>query len=341
MTTLHRTSVLKEPEGFWFHGGAVTYATAGYLFGLVGLLHYSWVINGLSTLLLGHAMIIAAYVIHECAHNTIFAKNKHNGALGDFLTWICGVPYCTYEDIRHKHFRHHVDNGDIAWYVLRGFGKQHPHLLKLILFLEWFYIPAHEGVQHVLMCYAPFIITQRHSQRVRCVVITVARLGLYAALVYVNWTAALLYLVAYAIMIHTLRFMDGLQHDYGAEPVMYTDTIMPRRGDTVWEQEHTYTNLHSLKFPLFNWFTLNFGYHNAHHHRPTAPWYRLPALHKSLTDNNPERVIPLGAQLEMYHRHRVDRIRERGPAPSGDEFLLAAQRGQVQGGNGASFLVSF
>ena len=341
MASANGPNILKEPAGLWYHGGSVVYAATGYVSGIFGILSELWIINCLATALLSHSMIIAAYLIHECAHNTIFAKNKHNAMLGGILTWFCGVPYCTYEDIRHKHFRHHVDNGDIVWYVLRDFGKRHPFLLKGILFLEWFHIPAHEGVQHLLMCFAPFIVPERRAQRVRCVLVTGLRLGLFALLIYASWKAAFAYLVAYAIMIHVLRFMDGLQHDYGAEQVMYTEIVMPNRGDTTWEQAHTYTNLHSLAHPLLNWFTLNFGYHNAHHHRPTAPWFRLPAIHELLTGNDPAWVIPLKSQLLMYHRSRVERIRERGPAPSGEAFLFAAQRGEVQGGNGASFLVSF
>jgi omega-6 fatty acid desaturase (delta-12 desaturase) len=116
--------------------------------------------------------------------------------------------------------------------------------------------------------------------------------------------------------------MDGLQHDYGAEQVMYTETVMPNRGDTTWEQAHTYTNLHSLTHPLLNWFTLNFGYHNAHHHRPTAPWFRLPAIHELLTGNDPAWVIPLKSQLLMYHRSRVERIRERGTRTVGRSVLV-------------------
>ena len=334
--------VLKEPAGLRYHGGALVYATFGYAAGFVGLFHDSLLVNALAVLGLGHAMIIAAYLIHECAHNTIFRKNGHNALLGSFLTWLCGVSYSTYEDIRYKHFRHHVDNGDVAWYVLRGFGDRHPLTLKLIAFLEWFHIPVHEGVQHFLMCYAPFIIPERREQRGRVVFVTAARLLLFGVLVMVSWQAALMYLISYAIMIHVLRFMDGLQHDYGPLPVMYTDTVMPFRGDTVWEQEHTYSNLHSLRYPLLNWLTLNFGYHNAHHHRPTVPWYRLPDLHESLFGADPAHIIALKPQLQMYHRHRVNRILPtRNVSPSGKDFLHAAQRGEVLGGNGASFLVSF
>ena len=333
--------VFKEPQGVLYHGGAFLYAIGGYGLGLFGLFHTSWIVTVLATVLLGHAMIIAAYLIHECAHNTVFRKNKHNPWLGGFLTWICGVPYGPYEDIRYKHFRHHVDNDDIVWYALRSFGHQHPYLLKAVLFFEWFYVPAHEAVQHVMMCFVPFIIPERREQRTRCVVVTIIRICLFAGLVYLSWKAAFCYLVAYAFMIHVLRFMDGLQHDYGSNPIMYTDDEIPQRGNAIWEQAHTFSNMHSLKYPLINWFTLNFGYHNAHHHRPTLPWYRLPALHRELFDDDPDTIIALKPQLKMYHRERVGRIAGRKVYVDGEAFLRRAQLAHVQGGNGVSFLVSF
>jgi hypothetical protein len=75
----------------------------------------------------------------------------------------------------------------------------------------------------------------------------------------------------------------------------------------------------------------------------TIPWYRLPAKHRELFGDDPATVIPLSAQLKIFHKQRVRRIvgNHEGPEPSGKEFLLAAQRGEVYGGNAASFLTSF
>ena len=58
---------------------------------------------------------------------------------------------------------------------------------------------------------------------------------------------------------------------------------------------------------MLNWLTLNFGFHNAHHARPTTPWYRLPALHFEMYGSDPKHVIPLAAQLRLFHRHRLAR----------------------------------
>ena len=54
--------LFKEPEGIIYTGGAILYAITGYIIGLLGLFNINIVINTLSVLLLGHAMIIAAYL---------------------------------------------------------------------------------------------------------------------------------------------------------------------------------------------------------------------------------------------------------------------------------------
>jgi hypothetical protein len=74
------------------------------------------------------------------------------------------------------------------------------------------------------------------------------------------------------------------------------------------------------------------------------PWYRLPAMHLEMTGNAPGRVIPLGAQLRLYHANRVRRVHNPQPAdyPRGVGYLAAARSGAGPvGGNAASFLTAF
>ncbi len=76
----------------------------------------------------------------------------------------------------------------------------------------------------------------------------------------------------------------------------------------------------------------------------TQPFYRLPALHRELTGDDPARVVPLGAQLRLYHRNRVHRVHNPQPEgyPQGADYLSAARTGRATiGGNAASFLTSF
>ncbi|MDH5212875.1 MAG: fatty acid desaturase [Gammaproteobacteria bacterium] len=336
-------AVLNEPEGLRYHGGAVCYAVLGYCLGLAGLFSGNWIINIFAVLLLGHAMTIAAYLIHECGHNLVFRSVRHNAMLGRALTWLAGASYGTYEDIRYKHFRHHVDVDDVVWFDYERFFEEHPLILRVTRGLEWFYIPAHDLIMHFIMVFTSFIIPQRRNQRRRNVAVILVRGSLFLALCWFFPKAAVFYVLAYLLMMTILRFMDSVQHDYPYNLTLFEFGKPPRKGDYAWEQEHTFSNPQSFRYEVPNWLTLNFGYHNAHHADMKVPWYRLPAKHRELFGDDPERVIPLSAQLKIFHKQRVRRItgNHEGDVPSGHDFLVAARAAQVYGGNAASFLTSF
>jgi fatty acid desaturase len=312
-------TLFREPKGVLMNGGALLYAISAYIAGFAGLFAESRGVNAAATLLLAHAMIIAAYLIHECGHNLVFRRSRHNAALGRAMSWLCGAAYGTYEDMRYKHFRHHVDNDDVVWFDYEEFFDRHPLILRVVRGLEWLYIPAHDLVMHFVMIFTSFIIPQRRDQRRRNVAVILVRGGIF-------------------------RFMDMLQHDYPSNPTLFEYGKPLHRGDGEWEQEHTFSNPLSLRFPKLNWLTLNFGYHNAHHADMNVPWYRLPELHRELTGNDPARVIPFRSQLKLYHRNRVLRVCNPQPAdyPKGRDYLRLARAGEGPiGGNAASFLTSF
>ena len=334
---------LADADGFRYYGGAVLYSVALYVSGWVGLFQDSWAINFMATLFLAHSMIIAAYMIHECGHNLVFRSIRDNTTLGRILSWMCGSAYGTYEDMRYKHFRHHVDNDDVVWFDYEKFFADHPFVLRATKVLEWFYIPAHDLIMHFIMVFSSFIIPQRKSQRRRNLLVIVIRGGIFVSLIVFFPKVAFLYVVAYLLMMTVLRFMDSLQHDYPYSLTLFEFDRPPRKGNFEWEQEHTFSNPHSLNTEWLNWFTLNFGFHNAHHADMTVPWYRLPAKHREMFGDDPTAVIPLSAQLRIFHKQRVRRIvgNHEGVEPEGKEFLQAARRAEVYGGNAASFLTSF
>jgi fatty acid desaturase len=336
-------TLLHEPAGLRYHGGALLYSILAYVMGLAGLFHGSWPVNALAVLLLAHAMTIAAYCIHECGHNLVFRSIRHNTMLGRMLTWICGVCYGTYEDIRYKHFRHHVDVDDVVWFDYERFFREHPQVLRITRVLEWFYIPAHDLIMHFIMIFTSFIIPQRRNQRRRNITVIAIRGGLFLALCWFFPKVALLYALAYMLMMTILRFMDSVQHDYSYNLTLFEFGKPPRKGNYAWEQEHTFSNPQSFRYALPNWLTLNFGWHNAHHADMKVPWYRLPARHRELFGDDPKLVIPLSAQLKIFHKQRVRRIvgNHEGNEPFGHAYLEAARRAEVYGGNAASFLTSF
>lgn len=186
-----------DGEGARYHGGAIVYAVAGYVTSIVGLFANSWAINALAVVFLGHAMTIAAYLVHECGHNTVLRNNRDNVTLGRFMSWICGASYGTFEDMRFKHFRHHVDNGDLVWFDYEAWFAQHPMVLKCTQWLEWCYVPAHELIMHGVMVFTSFLIPQRRGQRRRNLFVIVVRGGLYFLLLVLYPKVALMYAIAY------------------------------------------------------------------------------------------------------------------------------------------------
>ena len=334
-----------DKESATYHSGALLYTLAGYLVGFAGILHESLWVNVIATVLLGHAMVIAAYMVHECSHNTVFISNRDNARLGEALLWVVGSNYGTYEDIRYKHFRHHVDNDDVVWFDYEVFFKRNPLVLHITKALEWCYIPAHCLIMHFVTMLSGFLIPERRDQRGRNLFVILLRGGLFLLLCLLSPKAGLLYVLAYMMMVTVLRFMDSLEHDYPYRLNLYTDEPSPHKGDLGWEQEHTFSPVISLRVDCLNWVVLNFGYHNAHHAKPTTPWFRLPDLHRELFGSREDGIIPFRAQLKIFHKYRINRIMHDDPASSnrdveGIEFLRAAQRSQVDGGNAASFLTS-
>ena len=195
-----------------------------------------------------------------------------------------------------------------------------------------------------VMMLKSFVIPQRREQRARKLSVIVIRGGIFVVLLVLAPRVAFLYVVAYLLVIHVLRFMDSVQHDYGYNTTLFEYVEPPHKGDTAWEQAHTFSNPISLRFPWLNLLVLNFGYHNAHHADMHTPFYRLPQLHEEMTGNDPTRVVPFRAQLQLYHRNRVRRVCNEQPDdyPKGEGYLAAARTGRAAiGGNAASFLTSF
>ncbi len=296
-------------ESPWPHVAAISYALAGYALAIFLLLQQGWLKNVAGVLLLTHSLVIGAYLVHECAHNTIFINNRLNAALGEILNWLNGACYGRYEDIRHKHFRHHVDRADVVALDFRPrLTQHHPHVLRVIQALEWAYIPAVDIMMHSLVLVLPFVLPQRKNRRLRALFVLTIRLTLFGVLAWLSLKALFLYALAYLLFMHIMRFMDVHQHTY-----IILETLEQPRGaeakqfDRAFEYRNTFSNVVSIRHPWLNLLLLNFGFHNAHHARPTAPWFTLPRIHRDLF-GDAEYVLSFRALLASYHRHRVARV---------------------------------
>ncbi len=315
------------------------YILATYLLGFAGIMADSLLFNALGVVLLAHSMVIAAYFIHECAHDSLFKKNRHNQLFGEILMWITGSSYNTYEAIRHKHVRHHSDRADVVTFDYREKLREYPKALKLIERLEYFYIPAVEITLHALVIILPFVKPSRKQNRSRVIEVLVFRVAFFAVLASYSVQVLWLYPLSYLIFMTVMRFMDVHQHTYNLH-----ETLDKKRGEEVeaydraFEARNTYSNLISERYPWLNLLVLNFSYHNVHHDQQIQPWYRLPALHQELYGDNRKQVLPFVNLVKSYHDNRVTRVLHADPV---DLDVKSDEGRHFIGVDGASFLTAF
>ena len=322
---------------------ALLYCQLTYFGGWVLILSLSPALMLIGTLALAHGMVIASYLIHDCGHNAVFKSPHHNAVAGGALNWLTGGCYGTYSDLRANHMQHHVDNADVVTVDYRAYFRRHPIQFKMVEALEWLYVPAVEFIMHGILMLAPFIFKEKKDQRARIRKIMALRFSLLLAIFLYSPIAYVCYLLAYGIFLTVLRFMDALQHNYGLVVAALDNgaDLIKHRGDRGYEQSHTFSNPISIKHPWLNLLTLNFGYHNAHHTRPTTPWYDLPMLHNTLYGNEAAFVIPFRKQLSSFHRNRVTRVIGDESETQGNQFALRLQNGSAVGADGVSFLTAF
>ena len=155
----------------------------------------------------------------------------------------------------------------------------------------------------------PFVDERKRERRLRIIGIALVRIAAFALLAWVSVKALLLYFAAYMVFITVLRFADCFQHTYDAYPIL-DDAPIPKDKlrDAAYEQANTFSNVVGIDSFWLNLLWLNFGYHNAHHERPTLPWYRLPAYHRQLYGDDYVQVIPVSTLLKSFHINRVKRV---------------------------------
>jgi fatty acid desaturase len=331
---------LRDPSGAHFTAAVLLYITTTYIGGWIGILQDLVILNIVGVIALAHSMVIAAYLLHDCSHNTVFTSTTRNAYLGKVLNWVAGSCYGRYEDIRYKHMRHHVDNYDPVVWDYRSFLKRHPLLEAVMKAAEWVYIPAVEIMMHTMLVLAPWCIESKRAQRRRILQVLAIRASLLILVFIYSPVALFLYALAQLLLFTVLRFMDCYQHNY---EVVFNledkDVERPYRGDAEYEQSNTYSNLLSARFPKLNLLVLNFCYHNAHHKKPTLGWYRLPELHAQMYPTNEPQTLGFIEQARAFHKHRVARIY--ADDYGNDEVKESLKQGRAVGADALSFLTAF
>jgi fatty acid desaturase len=300
----------RYPDGALPNSAATALTVLGYPLGVVLLTQALWPLKAAGFLLVTLTLIWSAYFIHEYAHQAIFKRVELNARWGTVMAWINGSCYARFADLRRKHMRHHVERADVITFHVQRFLLDGPAWFRrLVLALEWAYIPAVEFIMRGYVMALPFLRPGAGKSRTRIVAIFAVRTAAFIALGLYSPSALVLYVLAYLLFITTLRFADCFQHTYDAYPIL-DDTPIPadKLRDRDYEQANTYSNVVGIDNKWLNLVWLNFGYHNAHHERPTMPWYRLPAFHRSLYDATNNQVIPVRFLLKSFHTNRVKRV---------------------------------
>jgi fatty acid desaturase len=332
--------LFRQAGGAWPNLLTVAYTFAGWAAG-VWMLTLPWIsLNAAGVLLTAHALIISAYLIHECVHQTIFAAPVANDRLGALCGWLNGACLANYAGLKKKHLRHHADRLDVVTFDYRAALNATPRWVrKTVLALEWAYIPVIELMMRGMVIAAPFYFGTVRD-RARLLSLLIIRVAFFVALAFVSIKALLLYALAYILFLHVLRFMDAYQHTYDVFPSRSLEPAPadPRRTRR-YEYENTYSNLVAVRWPWLNLLTLNFAYHNAHHARSGEPWYRLPALHHALYGENDPQVLPCRDLIAGYHRNRVTRVFAADYGSVGTD-TTGSRASQFIGAVGVSFLTA-
>ncbi len=303
------SALFRHADGSLPNSLALAVTVLGWPAGIWMLGQSAWWLNAAGVLLVALTLTWSAYFIHEFAHQAIFRTPQANQRWGVAMSWINGSCYARFADLRRKHMRHHVERADVITFDVQGFLRAHPLVRRVVLALEWLHIPAVEFVMRGFVVALPFMGERKADARGRVIGIAVVRLSAWALLAWWSVKALLLYALAYLLFVHLLRFADCFQHTYDAYPILDEAPIpQDKVRDRAYEQANTYSDVVGLDAKWLNLLWLNFGFHNAHHERPVAPWYQLPALHRQLYADQSPQVVTVGALLRADHRHRVTRV---------------------------------
>jgi fatty acid desaturase len=302
-------ALFRHADGVWPNTLALAFTVTGWPLGIWLLGQPQAALNVAGVLLVTLTLTWSAYFIHEFAHQAIFRTPQANERWGVFMSWINGSCYARFADLRRKHMRHHIERADVITFDVQAFLRAHPLVRRTVLALEWLYVPAVEFVMRGYVIALPFLDARKQDARGRVLGVAAVRLTAWALLAWWSLKALALYALAYLLFVHLLRFADCFQHTYDAYPILDDKPIpQDKVRDRAYEQANTYSDVVALDAKWLNLVWLNFGFHNAHHERPVAPWYSLPRLHRELYADTSPQVVTVGELLRAYHRHRVTRV---------------------------------
>jgi fatty acid desaturase len=198
---------------------------------------------------------ICAIIAHNTVHSPVFKKRWMNRWFQVWLSLSYGFPVSEYvpgHNLSHHKFTQHAED------VMRT--SKVNYRWNLMNFLLFFF---HVGPG---VTAGNYVYKQAMKQRLpqwnrQLMYEIVAVWGVKAVLLLLDWRRALLfYIVPHLFAVWGITTVNFLQHDG-------TD------------QEHPVNHSRNFVGRVFNWFTLNNGYHGIHHDHPGLHWSLLPAAH--------------------------------------------------------------
>lgn len=240
---------------------------------------------------LGGRQLALAVMMHEAAHGTLFRTRWANDVVTD---WLCARP--VWSDVaryRKHHLGHHAHTGterdpDLALAPLEPMTRG--SLVRKVLRdlsgvagLRRLLALALMDAELLTYNVGGGVVWQRRGAwfHVRAfvrnswktVVINVA-LAWVAGWIYLAWAVA--YLTTFGLFLRIRMLAEHACTQRGSDPLRNTRT--------------TYAGLIARATVA----PLHVNYHLEHHLIPTAPWFRLPAMHRRLKERLPERSIARG-----------------------------------------------
>ncbi|SER09197.1 Fatty acid desaturase [Nitrosomonas sp. Nm51] len=335
---------MKTELQLWRHtDGAIPNSLAfGYVFAMHALGIYLLASGQLliwfaGILAIAHSLVIAAYLIHEIAHQCLFQSRKVNRVVGEVLSWICGTAYAPIGRIQRMHMRHHGDRADVTLFNPRAFLKRAPEWFrKIVYLLEWMYLPAIELIMHFNVMTRPFLNDEFKNERLRVILMGFSRLVFFGWIYTFSPWALVGFAIAYLLFLIVLFIGDAYAHTYELFIVSdVNEKVEKNSRDKAYDMQHTYSNLISERWPILNLLNLNFGYHTAHHYRPAEPWYRLPELHNEQFSSDSPQILPY---KEIWRSFRINRLKRIEAEEAGEVGTGTGRADDFLGVHGVSFL---
>ncbi len=285
----------------------ILYVLAGYPAGIALILDHSALWNLAGVLLLIHCVFLSGLINHELMHHTVFASRRATERTAAVMSVINGACYVPFHLLQRQHMAHHVDKVGYDGFSISEWVRSLPRPLRATLIgLEYIYFPVLSLIARARLWAYPFIHGKYRHLRRRFVLVFCLRMLFFASLFWIRPLALLLYFVVHLGVITLFRIFDSFHHTFHVVPLGSSPPQLPRS----YEQANTYSSLLSRRYPWVDALVLNYGYHNAHHALPAAPWYRLPAVDQAMFRTSEEHCIVARNLLSAYHRHRIRRIYE-------------------------------